>query len=804
MRGRWLSRSKRARPGYDSGAWAQTYVDKLEIKMNSPTETLRLALLNERAGNHETAASLYEEYSKARPSLSTLFSNSIARCKAKPQGKSQAKIPLITIITPTYNSKNTIVECVKSVLNQSLREIEVIVVDDGSTDGTPRILREQLGDDQRLKIIRSPHPSGSAGIPRNTGLKIATGKYIGFVDSDDYVGQNYFDSLVSVAESDNSDIVISSGFYNLMSNGEIQPRNYGPEQAINSKSDSMATTHSSSMIWDKIYKREFLASNAITLGEGPAAVDVPFTIKSYFLCRKSSTSKTVEYYYRRESPNSVTVRFRKNTNCDFELKAYRDILEWARMANLSKIHFNYINMKQLTSYIYTCKLVNPAFLHEYFTKCCAALRPVNSKSLKQSLRENKLSYLASDLDIFTKSDIVGFVKKYREHESYMVNADIDSLFPKTVIRSNIIGECGLAFLPDWSRSNSYQRDFYQPLSKKNNMDIFGLHDNQVKLDFIARLLGPYNRKILHIHWIHPYLDEFSAFENLIVSLKQKGFLIIWTVHNLFSHEPKDIDHEKNARARLAGLADNIICHSSAAKTLIAKSYQCEESKIETIPHGKYNIASLYPKKIVLNPATISSDFRLKLLIAGEVRAYKNHRWAIEILNQYNRECPVDRRIELTVAGRASREDADWLTATCRDNQWFRAIPRRLSDEDLTLEVLRSHMLFIPYDNVLTSGVALLAVSHGRPFLAKDLPQFAEIGGASCKHLFANDLVLMDALHQLTSLQKNGEFDRRFNVESIQCETKHLDWESIACSIETQKIFMSNITSDPRSTKHIEP
>jgi teichuronic acid biosynthesis glycosyltransferase TuaG len=93
--------------------------------------------------------------------------------------------PLVTIITPSYNSKEYIVETIDSVLNQSYKNYEMLIVDDGSNDGSYEIVNNYIKKDQRLKIYRLESNSGCPAVPRNFALDIAKGEYIAFLDSDD-------------------------------------------------------------------------------------------------------------------------------------------------------------------------------------------------------------------------------------------------------------------------------------------------------------------------------------------------------------------------------------------------------------------------------------------------------------------------------------------------------------------------------------------------------------------------------------------------------------------------------------------
>ncbi len=114
--------------------------------------------------------------------------------------------PLISIIIPVYNNKQYLAECIESVINQTYSNLEIIVVDDGSTDGSSEILDTYGKQDKRIKVIHQEN--GGVSAARNTGLDIAKGDYIGFVDSDDYCVSTMYEQLLGVATKESADVVI--------------------------------------------------------------------------------------------------------------------------------------------------------------------------------------------------------------------------------------------------------------------------------------------------------------------------------------------------------------------------------------------------------------------------------------------------------------------------------------------------------------------------------------------------------------------------------------------------------------------
>ena len=113
----------------------------------------------------------------------------------------------VSIIVPVYNSERYINRCVDSLIGQTLSDIEILLVDDGSSDNSSAICDEYAVKDNRIKVFHQKN--AGAGAARNTGLEHAQGEYIGFVDSDDYVDINMYETLFCAAEKYNADFVTS-------------------------------------------------------------------------------------------------------------------------------------------------------------------------------------------------------------------------------------------------------------------------------------------------------------------------------------------------------------------------------------------------------------------------------------------------------------------------------------------------------------------------------------------------------------------------------------------------------------------
>ena len=232
------------------------------------------------------------------------------------------KMPLISVIVPIYKTEQYLKKCIDSILCQTYKEIELILVDDGSPDGCGRICDEYAEKDPRVVVIHQEN-TGQAGA-RNHGLQIARGDYIGFVDSDDWIAPEMYCELLHSLEENECDIAVCGRF---MVRGDAVTASQGfnlPQETVMLTPEAMERflTYQAidSSCVDKLYKREILADVRFPLGY--ICEDVPFVYGAlkkakrvvhcgkplyYVLLREGSTSRSTFntrgmglYYYFRD------------------------------------------------------------------------------------------------------------------------------------------------------------------------------------------------------------------------------------------------------------------------------------------------------------------------------------------------------------------------------------------------------------------------------------------------------------------------------------------------------------------------
>lgn len=188
---------------------------------------------------------------------------------------------MVSIIVPIYNVEQYLEKCIDSIINQTLKDIEIILVDDGSPDNCGQICDEYAKKDNRIKVIHKEN--GGLSSARNAGLKIATGEYIGFIDSDDYIELNMYEELYNIAKENNIDIVSCN--YNRIAKEIRKSEIYLPANKViikNEINDLIKKSNYNKMlwyVWKALYKREIIEK--INFIEKPIIEDTPFNLEAY-------------------------------------------------------------------------------------------------------------------------------------------------------------------------------------------------------------------------------------------------------------------------------------------------------------------------------------------------------------------------------------------------------------------------------------------------------------------------------------------------------------------------------------------
>ena len=209
--------------------------------------------------------------------------------------------PLVSVMIPIYNVFDYLDRCIESVINQSYSELEIILIDDGSPDDCATICDEWAKKDHRITVIHKKN--GGQAEARNYGMQIICGEYVSFIDSDDYIADDFFEVLLSAALEHHSDIVVCD-FAKTYENGDCEQ--YHDDLAVSefSTHEGMVALLNGTTfylhVWDKLYKRTIV--EAIDFDVGKIHEDV-FWIYQAFGAADSITkiNRTMYFYLQRES-----------------------------------------------------------------------------------------------------------------------------------------------------------------------------------------------------------------------------------------------------------------------------------------------------------------------------------------------------------------------------------------------------------------------------------------------------------------------------------------------------------------------
>ena len=197
----------------------------------------------------------------------------------------------VSVIVPVYNTEKFLKQCLLSVCNQTLKEIEILCINDGSTDGSAEILKEFAGNDKRIKVIEL-FENGGAAKARNIGLDLAQGEYIGFVDSDDYVDLDFYEKLYKKADETQADAV-KGELWEINDTSLQLPAVYDLNNFIRKNKAYFYYTFTSA-----IFKKDFLDKHNIRFPEGLCHLEDPyFTIKAGLYYNKLEICVGAKYYY---------------------------------------------------------------------------------------------------------------------------------------------------------------------------------------------------------------------------------------------------------------------------------------------------------------------------------------------------------------------------------------------------------------------------------------------------------------------------------------------------------------------------
>ena len=243
-------------------------------------------------------------------------------------GKTASEAPKVSVIVPIYKTEAYLNRCVDSLLRQTLREIEVILVDDGSPDRSGEIADERAQVDGRIKVIHQNNQG--LGPARNSGISAARGKYLAFVDSDDWVDPDFLRLLYDAAEANGADMV--SGGYKVVRNGVVQsvvkqPLAGSVLRGADEVSQYRLAFYGASpckevdertpvSVWVSLYSARLLAETGVEF-DNIRSEDKVFNARLARCARVVAIVSSEGYCYRKDGQPSITNSFKETTVADF-------------------------------------------------------------------------------------------------------------------------------------------------------------------------------------------------------------------------------------------------------------------------------------------------------------------------------------------------------------------------------------------------------------------------------------------------------------------------------------------------------
>ena len=232
----------------------------------------------------------------------------------------------VSVIVPVYNVELYLEKCLNSLVNQTLEDIEIICVDDGSTDSSSDILKSFAEKYSKIKLVTKTN--GGLSSARNAGIRVAQGKYVGFVDSDDWVSIDFFEKLYYAAERHDASIA-AGGIIRVKSDKHRVNINYTDEELFSDIQDKIEICNIPEYcyVWNKIYKLDDLKKYNLSFVEGINFEDVRFTIRALYYLERFVTVPDVDYFYRKRKGSIVKTLSPKNI--EDKGKSLNDMLDFA-------------------------------------------------------------------------------------------------------------------------------------------------------------------------------------------------------------------------------------------------------------------------------------------------------------------------------------------------------------------------------------------------------------------------------------------------------------------------------------------
>ncbi|MBS5037704.1 MAG: glycosyltransferase family 2 protein [Fusobacterium sp.] len=292
----------------------------------------------------------------------------------------------ISVIVPVYNTSKFLEKCLNSIIEQNFKDIEIIIINDCSTDNSLEIINELIKTDSRIILINKEKNEGLSAA-RNSGIKIAKGEYVLHIDSDDWIEQNYFKNMYEYAKKNQADIVISD-YYLDFNNGKIiytYDQNKDIELKKENYIENIFLSKSYPCVWNKLIKTELYKKNKIKHPEGIALGEDLAVIPQLMYYSKKIIKLNKAYYHYIQNIFSITKKY--NENKIYEIYEVLKINEKFFQNKKMKLSLNLLKTYHLSIWLFKVKY---NFNNKKYIKVLEEYLNLLKKSEIKNIQENKL------------------------------------------------------------------------------------------------------------------------------------------------------------------------------------------------------------------------------------------------------------------------------------------------------------------------------------------------------------------------------------------------------------------------------
>ncbi len=275
--------------------------------------------------------------------------------------------PKVSVLVPIYNVEQFLTQCLTSLVNQTLPEIEIICINDGSTDNSMQIIRQFAQRDARIVVINKLN--SGYGDSMNYGLRQARGAYIGIVESDDWIDLDAFATLYNFAEKNQVDVV-KANYYREQSSGEstkVTEITPSDSNYVFYPLEERKVFRFAPAIWSQLYRRDFLEKNHINFlpTAGASYQDISFNFKVWALAQRAFLTDKAFLHYRIDNASS-SVNNPGKVYCVVE--EYAEVERFLRESGLYEQLSGELEVAKFLSYHWNLQRLAPPLAKEFYAR----------------------------------------------------------------------------------------------------------------------------------------------------------------------------------------------------------------------------------------------------------------------------------------------------------------------------------------------------------------------------------------------------------------------------------------------------